>query len=135
MDLLKELGDGELKIMTALVNKIYMNRDWPKDFLDVTMIVLPKKNQAKKCSEHRKISPISYTGKWNRRGYRRRPVWDFKIRGRVINKVRFADDMSITAKSQEELQDIVNRLVHIWRNDVMEININKSQVMRVYMSD
>ena len=49
--------------MTALVNKIYMSGDWPKDFLDVTMIALPKKNQAKKCSDHRTISLISHTGK------------------------------------------------------------------------
>jgi Reverse transcriptase (RNA-dependent DNA polymerase). len=52
-----------LKIMTALVNKIYMSGDWPKDFLDATMIALPKKNQAKKCSDHRTISLISHTGK------------------------------------------------------------------------
>ena len=42
--LLKELGDNGLKITTALVNKIYMRGDWPKDFLDVTIIALPKKN-------------------------------------------------------------------------------------------
>ena len=47
VDLLKELGDNGLKIMTALVNKIYMSGDWPKDFLNVTMIALPKKNQEK----------------------------------------------------------------------------------------
>ena len=35
---------------------------------------------------------------------------DFKIGGRVINKVRFADDTAIIAKT-EELQDMVNRLV------------------------
>ena len=40
VDLLKELGDSGLKIMTELVNKIYMSGDWPKDFLDVMMIVL-----------------------------------------------------------------------------------------------
>ena len=44
VDLLKELGDNGLKIITALVNKIYMSGDWPKDFLDVTMIALPKKS-------------------------------------------------------------------------------------------
>jgi hypothetical protein len=33
-----------LKIITALVNKIYMSGDWAKDFLDVTMIALPMKN-------------------------------------------------------------------------------------------
>ena len=52
-----------MKIMTALVNKIYMSEDWPKDFLDVTMIALTKKNQAKKCSDPRTISLISHTGK------------------------------------------------------------------------
>jgi hypothetical protein len=49
--------------MTALVNKIYMSGDWPKDFLDVTMIALPKKNHVKKCSDQRTISVISQTGK------------------------------------------------------------------------
>ena len=34
-------------------------------------------------------------------------VGDFKIRGRIINKVRFADDTAIIAKTQEELQDMV----------------------------
>ena len=36
---------------------------------------------------------------------------DFKIGGWIINKVRFADDTAIIAKTQEELQDMVNRLV------------------------
>ena len=38
VDLRKELGDSGLKIMSAFVNKIFMRGDWPKDFLDVTMI-------------------------------------------------------------------------------------------------
>ena len=53
-----ELGDSGLKIMTALVNQIYVSANWPKDILDVTIIALPKK-----CSDHRKISLISHTGK------------------------------------------------------------------------
>ena len=44
--------------MTALVNKIYMSGDWPKDFLDVTMISL-----AKKYSDYRTINLMSHTGK------------------------------------------------------------------------
>ena len=40
-----------------------MSGDWPKDFLDVTMISLLKKNYANKCSGHRTIRLISYTGK------------------------------------------------------------------------
>ena len=42
-------------------------------------------------------------------------VGDFKIGGRIINKVRFADDTAIIAKTQEVLQDMVNRLVDTGR--------------------
>ena len=52
-------------------------------------------------------------------------VGDFKIGGRIINKVRFADDKAIIAKIQEELQDMVNRLVDTGRKYGMEINIDK----------
>ena len=38
-------------------------------------------------------------------------IGDYKIGGRIINKFRFADDTAIIAKTQEELQDMVNRLV------------------------
>ena len=58
-------------------------------------------------------------------------VGDFKIGGRIINKGRFADDTAIIAKTQEKLQDMVNRLVDTGRKYSMEINIDKSQVMRV----
>ena len=50
VNLLKELGDSGLKIMTALVNKIYMSGDWPKEFLLVTMIALPKKNKQRNAA-------------------------------------------------------------------------------------
>ena len=41
------------------------------------------------------------------------------------------DDTAIIAKTQEELQDMVNRLVDTGRKYGKEINIDKSQVMRV----
>ena len=62
-------------------------------------------------------------------------VWDFKIGGRFINNVIFAGDTAIIAKTQEELQDMVNRLVDTGRKYDMEINIDKSQVMRVSSSN
>ena len=49
--------------MNALVNKIYTTGDWPKDFLDVKMISLPKKNRAMKCRDHRTICLISQNRK------------------------------------------------------------------------
>jgi hypothetical protein len=60
VDLLKELGDSGFKIITELFNKIYMSGDWPKEFLDVTTIALPKKNKVKKCNDHTTIQKYSY---------------------------------------------------------------------------
>jgi Reverse transcriptase (RNA-dependent DNA polymerase). len=62
-------------------------------------------------------------------------VVDFKIEGRIIIKIRFVDDTAIMAKTKEELQDMVNRLIDTGRKYGMEINIEKSQVMRVYRSN
>ena len=61
-DVLKLLGDGGLEIMTKLVNTIYETGEWPKDFMEVTMIGL-KKPQATKCNDHRTISLIAHTAK------------------------------------------------------------------------
>ena len=55
----------------------------------------------------------------------------FKIGGRIINKVRYADDKENISKTQEELQDMGNKLVDTERKYSMEINIDISQVMRV----
>ena len=49
-------------------------------------------------------------------------VGDIKIGGRIINQVRFTDDTAIIAKTQEELQDMVNRLVYTGRKYGMEIS-------------
>ena len=62
-------------------------------------------------------------------------VGDFKIGGGIINKVRFADYTTIIAKTQEELQDMVNRLVDTAKKYGMEIKIDNSQVMRVSRSN
>ena len=45
------------------------------------------------------------------------------------------DDTAIIAETQEELQDMVNGLVDTGRQYDMEINIDKSQVIRVSRSN
>ena len=62
-DVLKLLGESGLKILTKLINTIYETGEWPKDFTDVTIIVLKKKTQAAKCSDHYTISLIVHTAK------------------------------------------------------------------------
>ena len=55
----------------------------------------------------------------------------FVIVERTINSVRFEGALALIAKTQEELQYMVNRLVDTGRKYGMEINIDKSQTMRV----
>ena len=62
-DVLKLLGENGLKKLTKLISTIYETGEWPKDFTEVTMIVLNKKTQTTKCRDHRTISLIAHTAK------------------------------------------------------------------------
>jgi hypothetical protein len=46
---LKLLRDNGISLMTQLINNIYESGEWPKDFTEVTMIALKKKQKARKC--------------------------------------------------------------------------------------
>jgi hypothetical protein len=48
MEALKLLGDGDLNLLTQLINNIYESREWPKDFTEVTMVALKKKRKGRK---------------------------------------------------------------------------------------
>jgi hypothetical protein len=62
-DVLKLLGEDGLRLMTQLINSIYVTGEWPRDFMEVTMIALKKKPKATKCSDHRTISLIANAAK------------------------------------------------------------------------
>jgi len=66
-----------LKIITKLINTIYETGEWPKDFTEVTMIVLKKKPQATKCSDHRTVRLIAHTAK----------IVAKKLRSRIEKKI------------------------------------------------
>jgi hypothetical protein len=51
---------------------MYVTGEWPRDFIDVTIIALKKKPKATKCSDHRTISLIAPTAKIVARILRRR---------------------------------------------------------------
>jgi hypothetical protein len=61
-DVLKLLGEDGLRLMTQLINSIYVTGEWPRDFIEVTMIAL-KKPKATKCSDHRTISLIAHSAR------------------------------------------------------------------------
>jgi hypothetical protein len=47
-DVLKLLGEGDLKRMTQLINNIHETGEWSKDFTEVTLIALKGKPKATK---------------------------------------------------------------------------------------
>jgi hypothetical protein len=71
-DVLKLLGEDGLKLMAHLINSKYVTGQWPRDFIEVTMIALKKKPKATKCSDHHTISLIAHTAKTVARILRRR---------------------------------------------------------------
>jgi hypothetical protein len=42
---------------------IYETREWPKNFIEVTIIALQKKPKATKCSDHGTISLVAHAAK------------------------------------------------------------------------
>jgi hypothetical protein len=71
-DVLKLLGEDGLKLMTLLINSIYVTGEWPIGFIEVTMTTLKKKPKATKCSDHCTIGLIAHTAKIVARILRRR---------------------------------------------------------------
>jgi hypothetical protein len=56
---------------------------------------------------------------------------DLKIGGQVIHTVKYADDLVLLAREEKVLQDMVDRLSEIGRCYGMEINVDKTKVMRI----
>jgi hypothetical protein len=56
---------------------------------------------------------------------------DFKIGGQIIHTVKYADDLVLLAKEEKVLQDMSDKLIEIGRCYGMEINVEKTKVMRI----
>jgi hypothetical protein len=56
---------------------------------------------------------------------------DLKIRGQIINTVKYADYLVLVAKEEMVLQDMIEKLTEIGRCYGMEMNVEKPKVMRI----
>jgi hypothetical protein len=56
---------------------------------------------------------------------------DFKIGGQVIRTVKYADDLVLLAKEETVLQSMIDRLIEIGRRYGMQMNVEKTKVMRI----
>ena len=56
---------------------------------------------------------------------------DFNIGGQIIQSVKYADDLVLIAKEETVLQGMINKLIEPGRYYCMEINVEKTKVMRI----
>ena len=52
-----------------------------------------------------------------------------KIAGRNINNLRYTDDISLMAKSKEELKSLLIKMKEESENDGLKLNIQKTKIM------
>ena len=56
---------------------------------------------------------------------------DFKIGGQVIRTVKYADELVLLARKEKVRQGMVHRVSEIGRRYGMEMNVEKTKVMRI----
>ena len=57
------LKDGAVKVLHTICQQIWNTHQWPQDWKRSVFIAIPKKDNAKECSNYRTIAVISHTGK------------------------------------------------------------------------
>jgi hypothetical protein len=56
---------------------------------------------------------------------------DFKVGGKIISTVRFADDLVLLAKEETILQSMIDKLIEVGRGYGIESNVEKTKTMRI----
>ena len=56
---------------------------------------------------------------------------DFKIGGQIIHIVKYVDDLVLLAKEENVLQKMIDKLIEIGGCYGMEMNVEKTKVMRI----
>ena len=67
-ELLKNGGEVTTTVMTAICQKIWETKEWPKEWTQSLVIPVPKKGNLEQCQNYRTISLISHPSKIMLRG-------------------------------------------------------------------
>ena len=62
-ELFKILKDDAVKVLHSICQQIWKTRQWPQDWKRSVFIPIPKKGNAKECSNYRMIALISHASK------------------------------------------------------------------------
>ena len=63
VELFQILKDDAVKVLHSICQQIWKIQQWPQDWKRSVFIPVPKKGNAKECSNHHTIALISYTSK------------------------------------------------------------------------
>ena len=63
VELFQILKDDAVKVLHSTCQQIWKNHQWPQDWKRSVFILIPKKGNAKDCSNYRTTSLISHTSK------------------------------------------------------------------------
>ena len=63
VELFQILKDDAVKVLHSICQQIWKMQQWPQDWKRSVFILIPKKGNAKECSNYRTIALISYTNK------------------------------------------------------------------------
>ena len=62
-ELFQVLKDDAVKVLRSICQQIWKTQQWPQDWKRSVFIPIPKKNNAKECSNYRTIALISHASK------------------------------------------------------------------------
>ena len=63
VELFQNLKDDAMKVLHSIYQQIWKTQQWPQDWKRSIFIPIPKKGNAKECSNNRTIALISHTSK------------------------------------------------------------------------
>ena len=63
VELFQILKEDAVKVLHSICQQIWKTQQWPQDWKRSVFIPIPKKGNAKECSNYRTIALISYTSK------------------------------------------------------------------------
>ena len=63
VELFQILQDDAVKVLHSICQQIWKTQQWPRDWKRSVFIPIPKKSNAKECSNYRTITLISHSSK------------------------------------------------------------------------
>ena len=63
VELFQILKDDAVKVLHSICQQIWKIQQWPQDWKRAVFILIPKKGNAKECSNYHTITLVSHTGK------------------------------------------------------------------------